>query len=392
MALSEQEEFELLSLERERAMGVAPRPSQADVRAVDNATPAYVAPQPPPTFAGDMTNAAMRGLRGGPMGFAASMTGEAANQMDKIVQKGAYEAGGAVTDLTGSPEAGIAANVGIQAVPAFLSGKLLGATAKPIVEGASKRLMQSAIKPSAADLLSGDADRAISTMLKEGINVTPGGMAEIRKRVSTLADEVSNIIKNSDKSVNTKNVADTVTRSFNKFRYALVKRDANLASIQEAKQQFYKAIDDLDPVGGEYGNIPVQLAQKVKQATQRLLADEFGGLSRAELEAGKDLAFGLRKGIEGAHPEVGGLNAKMEELLNALSVTEKHALMALNKNQAGLAMLAENKGAAAAFMADRSAAFKSILARMLYAGKARVPEAVGATGAALYEDVRSNQR
>jgi hypothetical protein len=391
VALSEQEEFELLSLERERAMRAAPAASQADVRAVDNAMPAYTAPQAqtPRSIAGELM---VKGMPMGPLGVPMAATFAVSDQLDKWLQRGAYDAGGAVTDATGSPKAGFATNVGIQALPALLSGKLAGALAKPALESASTSLMQSAIKPAAADLLSKDADRAIKTMLNEGINVTPGGMAEIRKRVGTLSDEVSQIIKNSDKGVNTQKVADTVNRAFNKFRYAVVNRDANLASIQDARQQFVKAIDDLDPMGAEYGNIPVQLAQKIKQATQRLLADDFGGLSRAQLEAGKDLAFGLRKGIESAHPEVIAKNAKMEELLNALSVSEKHALQSMNKNPAGLSLLAENPKAAAAFMADRSAAFKSILARMLNAGKERVPEAVGASGVAVYEGVRNTPR
>jgi hypothetical protein len=49
--------------------------------------------------------------------------------------------------------------------------------------------------------------------------------------------------------------------------------------------------------------------------------------------------------------------------------------MELNKNPVGLSWLANNKAAALAFMADRSAAFKSITARMLNQ-VAKVPELV----------------
>ncbi len=47
MPLSEQEEFELLSLEREKAMHSAPQASQADVRRVDNA---MAKPEPSPVY------------------------------------------------------------------------------------------------------------------------------------------------------------------------------------------------------------------------------------------------------------------------------------------------------------------------------------------------------
>lgn len=390
MALSEQEEFELLSLERERAMQQRPAPAQADVRRVDNATAPYTAPvQQTPTEA--LTGAAMSGLRtGSPLMFGASMAGEGMNQGNKFLERGAYDLGGRVTDLTGSPEAGFAANIGLQTIPSLVTGSAAANVTRPVSQAAGKWVMQKAVKPSFATESADDIDRALTAMLEKGINATPGGMAAVRKRVAGLADEVSTIIKNSGEMVSTSEAAKKVERSFNKFRYAMVNREANLKSITDAKDEFLRAVDELDPLSQYSGSIPVQLAQKIKRATQRALSNEFGTLSSAQREAAKDITYGLRTGIEKAEPGVKPINAQIEELMNVLSVAERHALQALNKNPAGLSLLTENPAAAAAFAADRSEAFKSLLARMLYS-KA-LPQATVGGATAAYEGSRNTPR
>jgi len=96
---------------------------------------------------------------------------------------------------------------------------------------------------------------------------------------------------------------------------------------------------------------------------------EVGG--SAEIEAQKSLARGLKEGISQAVPEVAGLNAQEAKLLTTLKVAERRALMDANKNPMGLALLASHPGTWAAFMADRSAAFKGLAARLANnAGKA----------------------
>lgn len=390
MAISEQEELELLQLERDRAMATRSSPAQADVRKVDNAAQHYT---PPPTLGRMAADAAVSGLRmGGPAAIPLGFLNAGAEQLDKLLGEQAYQAGGAVTDVTGSPVAGQAVNVGIQAIPAVLGGGVAGKVAKPAMESTGKWLMGTAVKPSVADRLSGDADKAIKTLLDEGINVTPGGMAEIRRRVSTLNDEVKEIIKDSKGLVNKTEIGNSVERALNKFRYSTINREANLASINKARDEFFAAVDDLEPLAKFTGHMPVQLAQKIKQATQRTISDSFGELSGAQMEAGKDLTYALRKGIEKLEPAVAAPNAKQSELLNALSVSERHALQALNKNPASVSLLAENPAAATAFMADRSELFKSILARMLYSGRERIPQAVGGSAAAVYEGVHNRQQ
>jgi hypothetical protein len=301
------------------------------------------------------------------------------------LDKASYDAGGWVTDKTGSPELGIATNIGIQTVPAVLGGESLTA-AKPLMQGAGRWLMQTAVKPTGAALHSGEAARAIQTLLDEGINVTPGGMAELRNRVGALHKQVEDTIANSSNMVGVGDIPQQVNRTWNRFRYSTINPDATAAEIQRATQDYMSTVARLDPLSEYSGSIPVQLAQKMKRSNQQQLSDEFGSMSVPYYESQKDVTRGLRQGIEAAEPSVAVQNEKMEQLLNALSVTERHALMALNKNPAGLSLLAENPKAAAAFMADRSATFKSLLARMIYAGSERIPQAAGGMGTAFVED------
>ncbi len=74
-------------------------------------------------------------------------------------------------------------------------------------------------------------------------------------------------------------------------------------------------------------------------------------------------------------------------MLGALNLAERRALMELNKNPAGLSLLAKNPEAAMGFLADRSGLFKSLAARMIYQGQEQIPATVarviGGTGMAV---------
>jgi len=102
-------------------------------------------------------------------------------------------AGGAATGAAGAglidpSNAGLGALFG-GALPgaAQLGGKLGGVIADGVASG-SKRLMQSAIKPTIAQLKSGDAATAVEMMLKYGVNPTRGGVNKLRGMVDNLND------------------------------------------------------------------------------------------------------------------------------------------------------------------------------------------------------------
>ena len=294
----------------------------------------------------------------------------------KLFDVAAYEAGGAATDLAAKvlpPETaakvGLAANVGLQAVPMFLGGNI-GAKAAPVFEQGARSLMQSAVKPSLDALTSGRSARAIDTMLKEGVNVSMGGVGKLRAQINSLNDEIAAAIANSPATVDRNRVASELFNTVKKFEKQ-VTPGSDVKAIESAWQEF------LTHPLLRGNNIPVPLAQELKQGTYRILDKKYGEMGSAATEAQKTLARGLKEGIAEAVPEVAQLNAKESALLNALQVMERRALMEGNKNPVGIGWLAKNPGAMAGFLADKSAIFKSIIARMVNAGATTIPQTGG---------------
>src|SRR3990167_10122757 len=118
---------------------------------------------------GDIGMAGVRGVTsgGGPLGGIMGMTGEGIKQSGELLNRGAYRAGGAVTDVASgmgaSPEvaggAGYLANVGVQAIPTLL-GAGAGRAAQPAVTApfkAAGRVARNVADP----WTSGGIDRAV---------------------------------------------------------------------------------------------------------------------------------------------------------------------------------------------------------------------------------------
>jgi hypothetical protein len=373
MALSEQEELEMLRLRKQKAMSA----SQA-------------VPAPVPSVSAPSAIPASRGYRfGRDRDETASAPYGAAMQS---MEEGANWAGGKVTDMAApymEPEnaarLGYATNVGLQAAPMLLSGgagALAGrALLKPPIQSYANTLMNKALKPTLAAHESGDAAIATKTMLDKGINATPGGVEKIRALIDALNSEIKGKIASSTKLFPKSDVLDEVAALKDRLKFQ-ANPNADLETAQRAADEFAN-----HPIIKNTNDIPVQLGQKMKQETYRKLGDnayraEIPGASR---EAQMALARGLRKGVAGAVPEVAALNAEEGALLKTLNVAERRAFMEMNNNPGGLAWLTTNPAKFAGFMADKSGLFKSLMARMLYSGGGTIGGATGGgAGLGLY--------
>lgn len=227
----------------------------------------------------------------------------------------------------------------------------------------ARRWMQSALKPDKATRASGKADAAVSTLLDEGVNATKGGAEVLQKRIDALHGEVKDIIANSDATVNVGAPAAKIAEVLDKYQRAAASQ-ADLASVQRVWDDYLA-----NPLLKGQLEIPVQLAQEMKQGIYKDVGDKSYGLGlkpAAERDARKALASGLREGIEQAEPGVVAPNAEIAKLMTALKPVEQRSLVAANNNIAGLGALAVHQpGAFMMWMADRSALFKSLVARML---------------------------
>src|SRR5690606_33513600 len=113
------------------------------------------------------------------------------------IPKLAEELGGKVTDFAASLGAsprvaaglGAGANVLTQGIPIALTSAS-AANTPSVLQPLARWLMQSAVKPGAAHRASGDAVKALDTMLHEGIKPTTGGMEKAANIVSKLNKQV----------------------------------------------------------------------------------------------------------------------------------------------------------------------------------------------------------
>lgn len=294
------------------------------------------------------------------------------------------QAGGAVTDALAKflpPEfaaaGGYGANVLTQAAPALFSFNK-GNPAGVLAERPARWLMQSAVKPEKADRLSGDADKAIGTMLQEGINATRGGMDKATGRISDLNKQVQSAVAASPESVS---VLDVGSRLKDPYKAAMtqVNPQSDMAAVEGAWNAFKKSplVREQAMLQKEFGpalpggdvSLPVQLAQKLKSGTYKSLGSKaYGEVGSSSIEAQKALARGLREEIASKVPGVVEPLKREASLMNVLDVARNRALLNANSNPGSLALLAENPLAGATFMADKSALIKSLLARGLYTG------------------------
>ena len=306
-------------------------------------------------------------LAGGPM---AMIGREGVKQIDEGIERGAVGGGGAATDVLGSmglpPEVaaggGVLANMGVRAIPSVLgygAGNVAELGTKPL----GRFVMQSALKPSSKDIASGTAGKVIDTMLQKGYNVTPGSVSAMRTQVKALSEQVDDLIKATNTTVDERIILQELQEKLGEFKLQ-ARPMADVKTINKAWKEFTRSWDTK--------NMPVQLAQKIKQGTYKVLADKYAHLGtvgdEAATQADMAIARGLRKGIEQQVPGVKAPNKEMQELINAIEIAERRAGVAGNRDLAGIAWLAENPAAAGGMLADRSPWLKSLLARYLFSG------------------------
>lgn len=249
------------------------------------------------------------------------------------------------------------------------------------LDSGAKSMMQSALKPTPKQLKTGDADIAIQTLLDNGINATKGGVSKIRTMIDDLNNQISDKIANSTATVSKQKTLDALANVKTDFA-SQVSPTADLNAIDNV------AADFANHPGIPTDAIPVQQAQQLKQGTYSVIAKKYGQMGSADTEAQKALAWGLKEQIASAVPDVGGLNTQESRLIKTLGVTERRAMMDLNKNPMGLALLAHDPVSWAMFMADKSALFKSLAARMANSASKAAPKGAGIQG--LLDSPQSN--
>ncbi len=268
-----------------------------------------------------------------------------------------------------SPTSATDAAMGIAGQGAMQGGaELVGGALVKGAQAAGPALMQSALKPAYKTVEKAvknvEMPRVVKTLLDEGVNVTSGGIGKINSLLSATNDEIKAIIRNSTASVYPEAVANTAE--------AVVTQAGKQVAPMADRAAAEGVIDQFMRSHGGAPNLPakplsVQAAQELKQGTYKAIGQRaYGETKGAALEAEKALARGLKEGIEAAHPQVKGLNAKESALIEAKDAIAKRVAQAANRDPGGIGWIAENPKSFVAFLMARSPAVKSLLARGLY--------------------------
>lgn len=314
-------------------------------------------------------------VTGGPAGLMTAGVGEANQTIGDAIDKVAYNAGGAVTDLTGSPELGWAANTLTQAAPSVLGGKGAQLVMSPAMKSMGERIMQMALKPpleAHQKMFAPGVSRAqaaINTLLEKGVNPADFEALETRRAALAVARQAETA--GSGATLSVKDVADYVPNAMEKFRFGPLADEA-VDVLGKVQQKFVN-----HPEIGGATEIPIQLAEKLKQGYQAAIGNKYGAMtpnqSATEIETAgeKQLARALRELQAKAAPKTAESLAEESALINAKKLAQRRAEMSGNNQLAGMAWI--NPAMLPYWIAERSPMLGGLMARSLYSGRDVVP-------------------
>jgi hypothetical protein len=228
------------------------------------------------------------------------------------------------------------------------------------------RIMQSAVKPTLKILMRGQQAGepilpVVKTLLDEGINVTPGGVAKLRALIADTNQDIATAVAGSPAQISPLVAASRLSDTARTFG-AQVNPQADLATISAVGENF------LNHPNLTGATIPVAQAQALKTGTYARIGEKYGlgQANPAATQAEMALARGLKEEIGSAVPAVAPLNAREGQLLEALDAVGRRAALAGNRDPVGFAWTAHNPTTFLAALIDRSPVVKSLLARGLY--------------------------
>lgn len=178
------------------------------------------------------------------------------------------------------------------------------------LEKAGEKLMEKAVKipPSVPSNI---REKTLNAMLEGGITVSKRSLQATKEVIGNLNTQIDDVIANSPNKA------------------SLIDKKATLGPVMELRatlnniaggDDFVKGLDNVVAKylekGGDF--LTVAEAQKIKQATNKVLAGSYGQMEAVQTEARKQIVRGLKDKIAENIPEIAGLNlqygqAKMVE-------------------------------------------------------------------------------
>lgn len=197
-----------------------------------------------------------------------------------------------------------------------------------VITGLARRMYQGALKPTKAvvDKTQGGEAALVDAGLREGLNVSRGGVKKATKIISELDDQVSAAIKGSPATVSRNAVSQRLNDTYGTFRNQ-VNPEGDLQQIRNVGRAFRRS---------QPSQIPVEKAQALKQGTYKAQAKKYGQQAGAEAEAEKALARGLKEEIGAAVPAVQPLNARSSSVIQVRKALNDATRRTGNRDTVGL--------------------------------------------------------
>ena len=307
------------------------------------------------------------GASAGPVGAVAGatlggMTGDAIRTLIELVR------GRKPVPTAAESATSMATQGAVQGTSQAVGGAVTWSLAK-----AAPWLMQKAIRPSATLLneYRKTAKDLADTMLKEGINVSPGGLEKLQRLILATNDEIKSLVANAPGTIDKRLVAARVAPVANRVAHQ-TNPTADLKAIGDTVDEFMH-----HPILN--GDLSVPDAQAMKIATYHKLGKSYGEMKGAEVEAQKALARGLKEEVAEKVPGVKALNAREADLMAAGEAVGRRVQADATADPLGLLFAAENPTLFIAGLMNRQPVVKSLIARGMYATAAKaagVPENV----------------
>ena len=243
----------------------------------------------------------------------ASAIGVPVQPMEQAAEQGDA---GAVLGHAAAAASPIAASLALQG-----AGKVLS----PVADAMSKRMYQSALKPSVASYSTAEVGNMVRTGLEKGIPVSEAGADKLNGLIQDLGNKVKAQIQAGSNAGVTIDPQAVATRADQiRARFAnQVNPNADMQAIQASKQEF---------LANNQQPLSASDAQAMKQGTYQQLRSKYGELGSATTEAQKALARGIKEELEKQFPEIKNLNAQ-ESKLYGLDEALNRAVRKLDNRQ-----------------------------------------------------------
>lgn len=312
------------------------------------------------------------------------------------IDRGIYEAGGRVTDklteLGASPEVAAAGggltNFGLQAATTMIGGGG-GKALEPAAKVAGQALMRQALKPGATAIKNGTAERAINSMLEEGISVSKGGREKAAQKIEDLKTIVDDLTSRSNGSANIIDALKPARELIERYKHGGTDYAEKIKNVQD---EVAKLLDHPDV--RQQLRIPVATANQIKRGLYQEIGDPAfkTGIKSGSVKEAKDaLAHGLNEQVVKFVPEAKAINKHMGDLIEARKFLDSRLARQSASNMLSpwtLLLATHNPKLAALHAAQYYPQTSSALARLLYSGG--LESKLGAGAGALYGNIKGS--